>query len=130
MNMRLLSMVDAGAKARAADLLALIGALRRKVNAPCSLQGRAIAYGCRLAGYLPPCGGRLPRTRSGVGSRHSKSAIADFGGHIGQIGNIRLGMRAGREGCPGSADRTVTPSPSLPHKGGGSSLPLPRSQLQ
>src|SRR5229473_882231 len=70
---------------------------------------RACLSAC--SGYLPPCGG-------GRLARQPKSAIADFGVHIGQVGNIRLGMREPGGGCFCWSQR-VPPSPSLPHKGGG-----------
>src|SRR6202521_1007344 len=71
------------------------------VTSPLVGQGYRI-WLAACSGYLPPCGG-------GRIARHPKSAVADFGVHIGQVGNIRLGTR--EPGRGGKIWRIENPPP-------------------
>src|ERR1700694_5830396 len=105
----------------------MIGSFLSITRASPSVGGRAIAYGSRLAPVpsplVPPCGG-------GRLARHPKSAIADFGFHIGQVGNIRLGMHEPGGGYKARRIKQTPPSPSLPLKGGGSRMWLALTHIR
>gem|GEM_PF-5692923 len=71
-----------------------------------------MAYAFQLAPVTSPLEGE-------VGLRHPKSAMADFGGYVGQVGNIRLGMRASREGGIGACRNAYPPPHPSPSRGEG-----------